>query len=746
MLMGAHDRSLGITCAVISGRLLGGVDSMALRGGTPHYKGDPRMDRPRSTAPARNAWVILGAAAAVSLAACHSDAPTALSAPTGYSASAALSVTGADFALQLIGSERITNGYGINDRDEAVGHRDGLPCASLGAYHCPTIWVPDRHEDVFLNLGSAPGGEAVDINNHGQVVGWNPTAFLWLYSTRQTIALHPNDGSCTRAFGVNNLGDIVGQASPAGCAGARAVLWRPDQVRGTTFTRVDLPSLPSTSFSAAYELNDAGQIIGEVFTSLGTTHAVLWQPVSPGASSYAVIDLGTLGGNRSVATDINAHGQIVGVSRLASSVDRAFRWTPDSPNDLHGTMADLGALSSTSVASGINDDGLIVGDSDGLPVVWSSAGISPLPVSVFGHARAINNRGTIVGSSGNLQTAIWRLQNRAPSAIVTGPILALEGTAVTLDGSDSHDPDGDGLTYAWSFGDGANGTGPTPEHAYADNGQFTVTLTVTDTKGATGTTTVTATVGNVAPTVTDLSGPADPIQLVAPGAVATLDLAFTDPAGTADTYSARVDCGNSTVSSSSNVASPTTASCTYTEAGVYTVRATVSDDDSGTSPEVAHKYVVVYDPTGGFVTGGGWIDSPAGACRLTTACQGATGKASLGFVSKYQKGATVPSGNTEFQFHAGALHFASTVYQWLVVAGSRAQYKGEGALNGSAGYGFLLGAVDGQVTGGGGTDRFRLKIWDTASGAVVYDNELDAPDDGAPTTPLVGGSIVIHTK
>lgn len=37
-----------------------------------------------------------------------------------------------------------------------------------------------------------------------------------------------------------------------------------------------------------------------------------------------------------------------------------------------------------------------------------------------------------------------------------------------------------------------------------------------------------------------------------------------------------------------------------------------------------------------------------------------TGKATFGFVSKYKKGATLPTGETEFQFKAGNLNFMST--------------------------------------------------------------------------------------
>ena len=56
--------------------------------------------------------------------------------------------------------------------------------------------------------------------------------------------------------------------------------------------------------------------------------------------------------------------------------------------------------------------------------------------------------------------------------------------------------------------------------------------------------------------------------------------------------------------------------------------------------------------------------------------------ASFGFVSKYKKGATIPTGQTEFQYKVGSLNFHSTDYQWLVIAGARAQYKGTGTING----------------------------------------------------------------
>jgi PKD repeat protein len=189
-----------------------------------------------------------------------------------------------------------------------------------------------------------------------------------------------------------------------------------------------------------------------------------------------------------------------------------------------------------------------------------------------------------------------------------------------------------------------------------------------------------------------------------------------------------------------------TATRTFTTAGVYQVKLMVTDGCGGTGEantiDTLTALVVIYDPNGGFVTGGGWINSPAGAYVSSPLL---TGKANFGFVSKYEKGATVPTGETEFQFKVANLNFHSTVYEWLVVTGARAQYKGTGTINGTGNYGFMLTAIDGQINGGGGMDKFRIKIWDKNNAdAIVYDNQMGLDDDGNPTTTLGGGSIVIH--
>ncbi len=166
-------------------------------------------------------------------------------------------------------------------------------------------------------------------------------------------------------------------------------------------------------------------------------------------------------------------------------------------------------------------------------------------------------------------------------------------------------------------------------------------------------------------------------------------------------------------------------------------------DLAGNAGSTSCILLAVYDPNGGFVTGGGWIMSPAGAYADNPAL---TGKANFGFVSKYQPGANQPTGETQFQFKAASLNFHSSSYDWLVVAGARAQFKGVGTINGSGQYSFLLTAIDGQVSGGHGVDRFRIKIWNEAGGGVVYDNQMGKDETGDDATELGGGSIIIHKQ
>jgi hypothetical protein len=178
---------------------------------------------------------------------------------------------------------------------------------------------------------------------------------------------------------------------------------------------------------------------------------------------------------------------------------------------------------------------------------------------------------------------------------------------------------------------------------------------------------------------------------------------------------------------------------TYVEPGVYTVQVTVRDI-FGQFDTSTYEFVTVYDPAGGFVTGGGWIDSQPGAYKPDPDL---AGKATFGFVSEYTKGSSRPTGNTEFQFKVADLNFHSDTYHWLVVNqdGTNAQFKGEGTINGAAAsdgglHQFMIWATDGDVSEA--NDTFRIKIWyeDGLSEVIVYDNGF--------RQPIGGGNITVY--
>ncbi len=248
---------------------------------------------------------------------------------------------------------------------------------------------------------------------------------------------------------------------------------------------------------------------------------------------------------------------------------------------------------------------------------------------------------------------------------------------------------------------------------------------------------ITITIDNTQPVVSSVSAPVAPIAV---NTLINLDVVYTDN----DVTSASIKWGDASgIQTVDYPVNSFTVPHTYNVPGVYSVEVILTDACGVTSTPYQYQYVVVYDPNGGFVTGGGWINSPVGAYRSDVTL---SGKAIFGFESKYQKGATVPNGNTEFKFQVAGMNFKSTNYEWLVVSGSRAQFKGTGTINGSGNYGFLLSAIDGDLGIPASSDLFRIKIWDKNAGdAIVYDNQYGAADQADLTTQLAGGSIVIHT-
>jgi probable HAF family extracellular repeat protein len=548
----------------------------------------------------------------------------------------------------------------------------------------------------MVDLGTLGGdySTANDINDVGDIVGESKDATgvirpVWWDASGVIHELDPahvitNSFTQCPPVSINNAGTAVGT-----CPGGFPFLW-------TAAGGMQVVPLPSGVLSAQlFDINDAGQAACQ-FRNSGGMHPCRW------SAAGGFEDVGSLGGSFNLARGINNLGQVVGTVTTPAGDFHAFFWDAS--------------------------DGLV------------DLGIPPGESSSF--ADAINDAGAIAGQVSFNRAVVWNVatppSNTPPVASAGGPYTGTEGSPVNLALS-ATDADGDNLTLVWDLGDGTNGSGTPPaSHVYADNGTYAISLTVSDGRGGTDTKSTTAVIGNAAPLITNISGPLDPVQI---GTTATVTASFAD-AGTADTHTATIAWGDGAVDGAtpneSGGSGTLAASHGFTAPGVYTVTATVADDDGAVS-SASFRYVVVFDPTGGFVTGGGWFDSPLGAYAADPSL---TGRASLGFVAKYAPGAPTPTGNTEFQFKAGNLTFKSSEYQWLVVAGARAQFKGTGTVNGGGSYTFLITAVDGQLPGGSGVDLLRVKIW--SAGGVIYDNKAGASDADTPSTALGGGSIVIH--
>lgn len=252
-----------------------------------------------------------------------------------------------------------------------------------------------------------------------------------------------------------------------------------------------------------------------------------------------------------------------------------------------------------------------------------------------------------------------------------------------------------------------------------------------------------------APVVTSVSASPNPASI---GTLVVISAVIDDVStGGSDVVSARytVDGQSPTAMDAvdgafDNATESVTATMSFAESGVHEI--CVSGEDSpGNQSAPECVLLAVYDPDGGFVTGGGWIDSPQGAYILDPSL---TGRANFGFVSKYKNGADTPTGETEFQFQVADMNFHSDNYEWLVVAGQNAKYKGTGTINGSGTYGFMLTACDVAVSGGcqgEDADTFRIKIWDEdADDTVVYDNKEGAQHDSHAGTVLGGGNVKVH--
>jgi len=171
---------------------------------------------------------------------------------------------------------------------------------------------PPVADYAVLQLDPLPGHQhanANDINDNGQIVGFssaqNQTAVLWTIDgagvviTVQDLGTLPS-GTNSIAYGINNLGQIVG--SSRGAPGsARPFIWTAaDGMR-------DLGVPTGVVGGTAFSINDTGQVVG----TLSTNEIAIWT-VDADGNVLDERNLGNLGGERAIAFDNNVHDNVVG--------------------------------------------------------------------------------------------------------------------------------------------------------------------------------------------------------------------------------------------------------------------------------------------------------------------------------------------------------------------------------------------------------------------------------------------------
>jgi phosphonate transport system substrate-binding protein len=176
-------------------------------------------------------------------------------------------------------------------------------------------------------------------------------------------------------------------------------------------------------------------------------------------------------------------------------------------------------------------------------------------------------------------------------------------------------------------------------------------------------------------------------------------------------------------------------------AGVYPVIASAQTECGEWFGELG--FLAVYDPNGGFVTGGGQI-VPGGSSSYDDDWLpglNSTSPAAFGFSVKYKKGATVPSGHIMFQYMVGDFKLQSSDFDFLMVTNSVwARFWGTATIDGVEGlFPFRVDARDSDKLGGNQDDRFIIRIW-------APDADIDQDDPIYKASGDVQGQIRIHDK
>ena len=441
------------------------------------------------------------------------------------------------------------------------------------------------------------------------------------------------------------------------------------------------------TFSWAAGMNDADAIAGYGGTdSLFGDLGFLWTPTG------GIRNVDTLPNEFTLAADVNNLGHVVGATPFPNepfpAYAHAFLWTPQA-----GPI-DLGTGSAPeSSATAVNDHDMVVGRVRDFHVfdhgfVWTR------DMGLLEFAPGHPEIGTFVGGLNNLGQVVGGYDDWAFLWTRAHGLVDLNTRLVGA-------PPGLRLTGGYGISDGGQIV------AHANTGVVLL---------------VPASAAAHAPAIGPIASTGTPRANTALSFAAAV--ADADPAAV---HKAAWDWGDGSTAtaavSEKQGAGSASGQHVFRAPGIYTVKLTVADS-GGRSTTVGTKVVVA--AAGACTAGAGSFMSPSGAATFAFLAHGGQGSV---------------------EFSTAGLSLRNAHIDTQAVRDGKLEYRGSGAVNGTAGYRFLLTATPGgQPDGNKAT--VRMRIWHAAPGThaevVDYDNLSDPHAAGGAGAVVREGTVTIQ--